>query len=132
MAETAASYRIMRRNTPRWHSLCLAFYCLAAVMPGFSQTEGETELDSLLTRAQEAQGRQDFAAAAEAYRAAVKVRPDTPELWANLGIMEYEAHQYQAAAEDLSSAIRLNSSLYSPFLFLGLDELRLERPRRSR
>ena len=131
MAETATFYRIMRRNTPRWNSLCLALCCLAVVMPGFCQTEGETELDPLLSRAQEAQGRQDFAAAAEAYRTAVKVRPDTPELWANLGIMEYEAHQYQAAARDLSSAIRLNSSLYSPFLFLGLDELRLERPKEA-
>jgi tetratricopeptide (TPR) repeat protein len=127
MAETAASYRIMRRSTPRWSSLSLAFYCMAVVMHGFCQTE----VDSFLTSAHEAQSRQDFAAAAEAYRAAVKVRPDTAELWANLGIMEYEAHQYQAAAKDLASAIRLNSSLYSPFLFLGLDELRLDRPKEA-
>jgi tetratricopeptide (TPR) repeat protein len=100
-------------------------------MRGFCQTVGETELDSLLTVAHEAQSRQDFAVASEAYRAAVKVRPDTPELWANLGIMEYEAHQYQAAAKDLASAIRLNSSLYSPYLFLGLDELRLDRPKEA-
>ena len=117
----------MQRNTPRWRRLCLAFYCLAMVMPSFCQTE----VDSLLTSAQEAQGRQDFAAAAEDYRAAVKIRPATPELWANLGIMEYEAHQYQAAAKDLASAIRLNSLLYSPFLFLGLDELRLDRPKEA-
>lgn len=128
MAErAAASYWIMRRSAPRWHSLCFAFYCLALVMPGFCQTE----VDSLLTAAQEAQGRQDFIAAAEAYRAALKIRPATAELWANLGIMEYEAHQYQAAAKDLASAIRLNSLLYSPFLFLGLDELRLDRPKEA-
>ncbi len=127
MAKTAASYRIVRQSTLRWHSLCLAFYCMAVVMPGFCKAE----VDSLLASAQEAQGRQDFAAAAEAYRTAVKVRPDTPELWANLGIMEYEAHHYQAAAKDPASAIRLNSSLYSPFLFLGLDELRLDRPKEA-
>jgi tetratricopeptide (TPR) repeat protein len=127
MVETAASYRLVSRSTPRWNRLCLVFCCLAVVTPGFCQTE----VDSLLISAREAQGRQDFAAAAEAYRAAVKVRPDTSELWANLGIIEYEAHQYEAAAKDLASAIRLDSSLYSPFLFLGLDELRLDHPKEA-
>jgi tetratricopeptide (TPR) repeat protein len=94
-------------------------------IPGVCQTVGETQLDSILSSAQEAQGRQDFAAA-EAYRAAVRIRPYTPELWANLGILEYEASQYQAAAKDLAAAIKINPSLYSPNLFLGLDELRLD------
>ena len=45
--------------------------------------------------------------------------------------MEYEAHQYEAVAKDLASAILLNSSLYSPILFLGLAQLRLDHPKET-
>ena len=84
---------------------------LACAIAAFSQTAGNAQLDALLSKAREAESRQDFAAAAEAYRSAVKLRTDIPELRVNLGIMEYEAGEDQSAAADLAAAIRLKPEI---------------------
>jgi tetratricopeptide (TPR) repeat protein len=65
--------------------------------------------------------RSDFKTAAEDFRQAVKIHPETPELWANLGLMEHESGDYAEAIRSLQQAIRLKPSLYVPNLFLGID-----------
>ena len=57
---------------------------------GFTQQAPAPELDSLLAGAQQAQATGDYRAAAEDYRKAVMISPNTPELWANLGLIEQE------------------------------------------
>lgn len=77
--------------------------------------------ESLLATAQQAQARSDYAAAAEAYKQAIKIHPDVPELWANLGLMEHETSNYGRAIESFQRAHRLKPALYVPNLFLGID-----------
>lgn len=115
------------RNGMTGLSLLVNIFSLSWAMSGFCQAG--SDLHSLITSAQEAQSRQDFSGAAEAYRVAVQLRPDLPELRANLGIMEYEAERFELAAVDLSAAVKMKPTLFSPTLFLGLDQLRLERPK---
>ena len=90
----------------------------------FGQQEQPPELASLLAAAQQAQAASNFAAAAESYKQAVKFRPDMPELWANLGLMQHQTGDYTAAIGSFEKANRLKASLYVPNLFLGIDYMR--------
>jgi tetratricopeptide (TPR) repeat protein len=92
--------------------------------PTFGQQEQPPELASLVAAAQRAQAANDYAAAAESYKQAVKLRPDMPELWANLGLMQHQTADYTAAIGSFEKANRLKSTLYVPNLFLGIDYMR--------
>jgi tetratricopeptide (TPR) repeat protein len=97
----------------------LTLFLLATPLSGFGQQEAT--LESLLATAQQAQTSSDYAAAANAYKQAVKLRPDVPELWANLGLMEHETANYADAIQSFQHAYQLKPSLYVPNLFLGID-----------
>lgn len=100
------------------------FLLLLLAKPVLGQQEQPPELASLLAAAQRAQAANNYAAAAESYKQAVKFRPDMPELWANLGLMQHETGDYTAAIGSFEKANRLKSSLYVPNLFLGIDYMR--------
>jgi tetratricopeptide (TPR) repeat protein len=91
------------------------------------QPEDNQTLQSYLAAAQQAAARRDFSAAADAYRKAIKVKPQVAELWADLGLMYHEAGNFGAAITSFTEAARLNPSLYVPQLFLGIDYLKLKR-----
>jgi tetratricopeptide (TPR) repeat protein len=101
--------------------LAIQLALLAASICGFGQQDNSPGLDALLTNAQGAQARGDYAGAARYYRQAVLMEPGTPELWANLGLMQHSAGHYNDATTSFLQANRLNSSLYVPNLFLGID-----------
>jgi tetratricopeptide (TPR) repeat protein len=89
--------------------------------PEFGQPDRAAEFASLLTVAQQAQARNDYATAEDAYKAAVKLRSEIPELWANLGLMQNATGNYPDAIESFRRATLLNPALYVPNLFLGID-----------
>lgn len=99
--------------------ILLLFLLLAG--RSFGQQDQSSNLASLLAAAQQAQTANNFAAAAADYQQAVKLRPDIPELRANLGLMQHEAGQYSEAIRSFQQALRLKPSLYVPNLFLGID-----------
>jgi tetratricopeptide (TPR) repeat protein len=63
--------------------------------------------------AREALAHNDTAAAIAAYRKAANLRPGTPEIYANLGVLEEESGAYSEAAKDLKQAVGSNPSLFS-------------------
>jgi tetratricopeptide (TPR) repeat protein len=83
--------------------------------------QDKSDLASLLATAQQAQAANNYAAAAASYQQAVKLRPDIPELRANLGLMQHEAGDFPEAIRSFQEALRLKPSLYVPNLFLGID-----------
>lgn len=89
----------------------------------FGQQEKSSDLASLLAAAQQAQAANNYTAAAANYEQAANLRPDIPELRANLGLMQHEAGDYPEAIRSFQEALRLKSSLYVPNLFLGVDYL---------
>ncbi len=101
--------------------LAIQLALLAASVFGFGQQDNSPRLDTLLANAQQAQARGDYALATRNYGQAVLIEPGAPELWANLGLMQHAAGQYNEAAASFLQANRLNSSLYVPNLFLGID-----------
>ena len=91
---------------------------------GLGQQPSAPTLESLVTVAQHAQAVHDYAAAEKAYKQAVRIEPNMPELWANLGLMQQEAGEIASAIPSFQQAYHLNPSLYVPNLFLGIDSLR--------
>lgn len=89
------------------------------------QQRQDDALASLLASAQHAQASADYATAVNDYTQAVKLRPDIPELWANLGLMQHEMKRYAEAARSFQQALRLKPSLYVPNLFMGMDYIRM-------
>jgi tetratricopeptide (TPR) repeat protein len=106
----------------------LVLLCLLAIpRPGFGQQAAVSNFASLVATAQQAQAAQDYAAAANAYKQALKLQPNMAELWANLGLMEQETGDISQAVFAFQHANRLNPSLYVPNLFLGIDYVRTGR-----
>jgi tetratricopeptide (TPR) repeat protein len=105
----------------------LLLLLLATPGRGFGQQEQTDEFASLLAAAQQAQASKDYAAAADAYKKAVKLRSDIPELWANLGLMQNATASYPEAIESFRKATVLKPALYVPNLFLGIDYTHIHR-----
>jgi tetratricopeptide (TPR) repeat protein len=107
---------------------CAAFIAAFSTMAIWATQADKTQnLESILTAASEAQAKGDFSAAAEYYRQAVKVSPNTAELWANLGLMDDLAGHSSEAIKSFSEAARLNASMFVPQLFLGIEYLKSNR-----
>jgi tetratricopeptide (TPR) repeat protein len=98
--------------------------CLLA---GETFPQQQTQFESLLASAQQAQARSDFQSAAGYYSQAVALHPEIPELRANLGLMYYQTGKDEKAIDAFREAIRLKPTLFVPNLFLGLDYLKLKR-----
>ncbi len=109
----------------------LLFILLAIPEPGYGQQDRASEFASLLTAARQAQERNDFAAAKDAYEEAVKLRSDIPELWANLGLMQDAVGRYPDAIHSFQKALVLKPDLYVPNLFLGIDYIHINRAREA-
>src|ERR1700756_44523 len=107
---------------------CVTFIAAFSSMAIWAAQADKTQnLESILTAASEAQAKGDFSTAAEYYRQAVKVSPNTAELWANLGLMDDLAGNASEAIKSFSEAAHLNGSIYVPQLFLGIENLKLNR-----
>jgi tetratricopeptide (TPR) repeat protein len=104
--------------------LAILVCLLASTKSGLGQQQGDSSFAALVASAQQAQASHDYAAAADAYKQALRLRPNMAELWANLGLMEREAGDTPQAISSFEHASRLNPSLYVPNLFLGVDYAR--------
>jgi tetratricopeptide (TPR) repeat protein len=74
-----------------------------------------------------AMAEQNWGKAELEYRAALQLAPGIAELASNLGLALYFQKNYDAAAETLAQAVRLDPTLFVPHLFLG--RLRTEQGR---
>ena len=103
----------------------LLLLLLVIPTPGRCQQSQDERFTSLVSAAQRAQRANDYDAAANSYKQAVRLRQDVPELWADLGLMQYESHDFAGSVRSFQEALRLKPSLYVPHLFLGLDCMRM-------
>ncbi len=96
-------------------------------MPSAIYPQATAQFESLLASAQDAQAKSDFQAAAEFYRQAATLRPEIPELKANLGLMYYQTGKDEEAIKAFREALRLKPGLFVPNLFLGLENVKAKR-----
>ena len=101
----------------------LLLFLLAIPLFGFGQQDEAAKYAAVVSAAQDAMSRRDFKMAAEDYQQAVKMHPESAEMWANLGLMEHEGGDYAEAIKSFQQAIRLKPVLYVPNLFMGIDSM---------
>jgi tetratricopeptide (TPR) repeat protein len=104
--------------TPRL-SLLLTI-TLAASVPVVAQSA--PTFDQLSASAQQAYQANKPEEAARLYTSALQLRPDWPEGWWALGMIEYERDQYPACRDDLRHMVELDKSAAPGFALLGLCE----------
>jgi tetratricopeptide (TPR) repeat protein len=108
----------------------LLLVLLTEPLTGFGQ-QPDSSFNALIRTAQQAQAANDYAAAVNAYKQAVRIQPDMAELWTNLGVMEEETGDFADSLPSFQHANRLNPSLYVPNLFLGIDYVRAGKPKEA-
>ena len=112
----------MKRNTRS--ATCIAicfFYLLLSVRTAFAQTEYESHLADAVN----AQSAGNISGAITAYQNALAIRRDIPEVWANLGLMQHQAGDHDGALTSFKTAYQLQPKLFVPLLFLGIENLQL-------
>ncbi len=96
-----------------------ALLCVVGPVLGSRSFGQGQDLGALLDRANAAQTAEDYSGAAALYRRATAISPRTPELWSNLGVMEFFAGQLDPSAASLQHALKLKPDLFASLLFLG-------------
>ena len=93
--------------------------------------ESDPKLTSLFERAQEAQSRGDFRAAAADYQDILNLQPHLAGALMNLGLMLHLLGEYSQAVDKFQAALRESPDLTAANLFIGLDLLKLHEPRQA-
>lgn len=110
---------------------------LSAVAAAYGAGQARTtaganaELEQLSEQARECANRGDFRQAAANYRRILELRPDVPEVRANLGVMLHMQGEYEQAIHHFEAALAASPNLFVPNLFLGLDLVRVKQPERA-
>lgn len=101
------------------------YYILVAVLStGVLIASGQTHsvapsLDSLYTRAQNAQQRNDLEEAIASYRELIKYYPQTAAAYNNLGSLYFDSGEYNQAIEVIQAGLRLDRNMSSSYAILG-------------
>jgi len=98
---------------------------------GLGQQAADSTFAALITTAQQAQAARNYPAAADAYKQALRLKPNMAELWANLGLMKQQTGDISEAISCLQHANRLDQTLYVPNLFLGIDYVRTSKAKEA-
>jgi tetratricopeptide (TPR) repeat protein len=103
---------------------------LVAIGPGqesASRTHG-ADVPTLLHTAQDALGRNDFAAAADALKQVVEAQPTLTAAWFNLAYAYTGLHKHEEAVASYRKALALDPNLFEARLNLGILLIQLNNP----
>ncbi len=89
-----------------------------------AQSSREAQAEEYIQAAKQAQANGDFSRAVAGYLAAVKLMPEVPELYNNLGIAYYYEKDYEKAIASFQNALKGKHVLPGANLFLGLAYVR--------
>lgn len=120
----------MRCSIPRF-VLALAIAICASISVCFALLQvhaSDSEIQQYFRAGVQAQtsGRLDLAV--RDYQAVLRLDPELPEAYANLGLVYYLQSKFKESAQALAKAAALKPGLRGADLFLGMDYVRLERP----
>jgi tetratricopeptide (TPR) repeat protein len=91
----------------------------------------EQSIEELYQRAHKDFTKGNYGAAAQEFRALVKLRPDSPQLWNDLGVAYSMAGNREAAVKAFEKALQLDPTLLPADLMLGVDLVHLGKPREA-
>ena len=113
----------------RFHKPWLRRTTVAALLVGGAlRLHAQEDLSSVLNRAQVEQNDGRYSQAAADYARATTLDLSNPELWANRGVMEYLAGEFNLSIASLRHTLSLNPRLVAPMMFLGKAYLQQGKP----
>jgi tetratricopeptide (TPR) repeat protein len=105
--------------------LCLLALAVSPALASQGDDEVTPEVQELYAQAKAAQKRGDNAAAIEKYRAMIKLAPHLAAAYNNLGMLYFDGHDYNRAAEVLQRGMELNPNMPSAAAMLGMSYFQL-------
>jgi len=126
-------YQSMFRIRSRSFLVFSAVISIACVLPlaGVAQvvsSQIQDQVQEHFLAAQQAQQQGRLEDAVGEYREVLRIQPQLPEAYANLGIVYYAQSKFSDSAQALSTAARLRPGMRGVSLWRGIDEVRLNRP----
>ena len=117
-------------------SLIVCLSCLVSVRvrvvtasgQGSPSRSHDADISTLLRKAQEALGRNDFATAAEALKQVVEAQPTLTSAWFNLAYAYTGLHKDEEAIASYRKALELDPDLFEARLNLGILLIQLKNP----
>jgi tetratricopeptide (TPR) repeat protein len=104
---------------------CFLIACLLHCQSSAQQTSPQVR-DHFLA-AQQDQQNGSFDAAAHEYQTVLRLQPDIPEVYVNLGLVYYAQAKFDESARALATAARLKPGMRGVSLWLGIDDVKLHR-----
>jgi tetratricopeptide (TPR) repeat protein len=101
--------------------LCLSLSAIAGYAQASSDDEVTPQVQALYAQAKAAQQRGDNAEAIEKYRAMLKLAPHLAPAYNNLGMLYFNEHDYEHAAQVLKHGLELNPDMPTASALLGMS-----------
>lgn len=101
---------------------CLAVVALFSFAPSTGAQVSSSSLDDLIASAADAREHNDVPRAIALYAQAVRIKPDWPDGWWFLGVLQYGTGAYSAAHDSLTRLIELRPNSAVGFAVRGLSE----------
>jgi tetratricopeptide (TPR) repeat protein len=110
-----------RRTCTLTALLCLSLSAIAVHAQASSEDEVTPQVQALYAQAKAAQQRGDNAEAIEKYRAMLKLAPHLAPAYNNLGMLYFNQHDYEHAAQVLKHGLELNPNMPTASALLGMS-----------
>jgi tetratricopeptide (TPR) repeat protein len=107
-------------------SAILSLACM--LMPSSRAQENSDSVQQHFLAAQQAQQNGQLDAAVREYRAVLRLQPELPEAYVNLGLVYYAQAKFDESAQALFRAGKLRPGMRGVSLWLGIDDVKLHRP----
>lgn len=98
------------------------------MFPVHAQEAGQSAAQAHFRAAQEFQQQGHLDEAVREYKAVLALQPNIPEVYVNLGLTYYAQARFAESAQALSTAAKLKPGMRGVDLWLGIDDVKLDRP----
>jgi tetratricopeptide (TPR) repeat protein len=116
-------FRLLRFLPP---SAILSLACM--LLPSCRAQENSASVQQHFLAAQQDQQNGQLDAAVREYREVLRLQPELPEAYVNLGLVYYAQAKFDDSAQALVRAERLRPGMRGVSLWLGIDDVKLHRP----
>ena len=126
-------YRSMFRSHCNRFLVCSTLISIACALSLAGNAQGvssqtQDQVQEHFLAAQQAQQQDRLDDAVHEYLTVLKLAPELPEAYVNLGLLYYAQSKFDESARALSTAGKLRPGMRGVSLWLGIDEVRLNRP----
>ena len=122
---------MFRKASGRLSLVVLLFAIAGVLQPWCSAQEADTQVQEHFLAAQRDQQQGLLDDAVNEYRTVLRLRPQLPEAYVNLGLVYFAQAKFEDSARAFLSADKMRPGMRGVSLWLGIDEVKLDHPTRG-